>query len=92
MFADYVKMGAKAVALAVGVGAIVAFLASFQLPNLDLSSARSFLNTVYTIGDHYIPYFTVLWGLGVTLITLNVTLFGVKIALIATRWVLKINE
>lgn len=92
MFADYVKMAAKGVALAVGVGLIITFLASFQIPSLDLSFVGTYVNKVYTIGSHYIPYFQVMWGLGVTLLTLNITLYGVKLALIATRWVLKVNE
>lgn len=92
MFADYVKMGAKAVALGLGVAAIFAFLSSFSLPNLDLSYVSAYMNKAYTIGTHYIPFFQVMWGLGVTLLTLNLTLFGVKVGLIATRWVLKINE
>ena len=92
MFGDYVKMGAKAVALAVGVGLIVTFLASFTLPQVNLSAVSSYMNTAYTIGNHYIPFFSVLWGMGVTLLTLNLTLSGVKLALIATGWVLKVNE
>ena len=92
MFADYVKMGAKAVALGIGVAAITAFLASFTIPGVSISFITEYMDKAYTIGVHYIPFFSVLWTLGTALITLDVTLYGVKLALIATRWVLKINE
>lgn len=92
MFADYVKMGAKAVALGLAVAVIIGFLAGFQLPSVNLSFVGDYMNKVYTIGTHYIPYFQVMWGLGVTLLTLNITLYGIKLALIAYKWVLKVNE
>lgn len=92
MFASYVKMAAKAVALVAGVGIIVGFLASFSLPSVNISFIGDYMNKVYTIGVHYIPYFAVLWSLGVTLLTLNITIYGIKLALIAIKWVLKINE
>lgn len=92
MFADYVKMGLKAVALVAGVALIIGFLNSFQLPSVNLSFVGDYMNKIYTIGSHYIPYFQVMWGLGVTLITLNITLYGVKLGLIAYKWVLKVNE
>ena len=92
MFADYVKMAAKGVALGIGVASIIGFLVGFTIPVLDLSQVTSYMNIAYTIGTHYIPFFQVLWTLGVTCITLSVTLYGIKIALIAVKWVLKINE
>lgn len=92
MFADYVKMAAKAVALGLGVVIIINFLTQFNVavPNMDF--VLSYINKAYSIGSHYIPYFSVLWGLGTTLLTLQITLFGVRLALIGTRWVLKVNE
>lgn len=92
MFADYVKMGAKAIALATGVGLIVAFALGFSIPVVNISFISDYMNKAYTIGVHYIPYFSVLWTLGVTLLTLNITLYGVRLALIGVKWVLKINE
>lgn len=92
MFADYVKMGAKALALVAGVALIIGFVTGFTIPVLDLSAVTGYMNTAYTIGAHYIPYFQVLWTLGVSLLTLNLVLYGVKLGLIAIKWVLKINE
>lgn len=92
MFADYVKMAAKGVALGIGVAIIIGFFAGFTIPTINISFITDYMNKAYTIGTHYIPFFQPLWTMGVALLTLNVTLYGVKLALIATRWVLKVNE
>ena len=92
MFADYVKMGAKAVALGIGFAAILGFFSGFTIPGVNIGFVTDYMNKAYTIGVHYIPFFSTLWTLGVSLLTLEVTLFGVRLALIATRWILKVNE
>lgn len=92
MFADYVKMGVKAVALATGVIVVINFLSQVSVSVPSFSFVQTYINKVYTIGVHYIPFFAVLWGLGTTLLTLNITFYTARLALIATRWVLKVNE
>lgn len=92
MFGDYVKMAAKAAALVAGVAIIALVFNSITIPNLDLSQASTYLNTAYTIALHYVPGFTVLWGLGLALLTLELALLGAKLGLIAIKWVLKVNE
>ncbi|MBQ6100518.1 MAG: hypothetical protein IJL02_11740 [Methanobrevibacter sp.] len=92
MFADYVKMGVKAAALIAGAALIVALFNTIQIPNLDLSQATSYINVVYAVGNHYVPGFAILWGLGLTLIGLEIGILGVKLALIAIKWVMKVNE
>lgn len=92
MFGDYVKMAAKAVALVAGVALIVVVFNSITIPSLDLSMASDYLNIAYTIGVHYIPGFAVLWGLGMAILSLELALLGCRLALIAIKWVLKINE
>lgn len=92
MFADYVKMAAKGVALVAGVALIIGFFAGFTIPVININFITDYMNKAYTIGVHYIPFFSTLWTLGVALLTLNITVYGVKLALIAIKWVLKINE
>lgn len=92
MFADYVKMGVKAAALVAGAAIIIVLFNTIQIPNLDLSQATQYINIAYAVGNHYIPGFTILWGLGLTLIGLEIGILGAKLALIAIKWVMKINE
>lgn len=92
MFADYIKMAAKAVALVAGAALIIVVFNTITIPNLDLSMATQYLNIVYAVGIHYVPGFSVLWTLGLTILGLNAAILGVKLGLIAIKWVLKINE
>lgn len=94
MFADYIKMGAKAVALGIGVALIIGFLANFTIQNPYIGFVSTYINKVYTIGGHYFgaDIFQLCWRLGALLLTLRLSFFGVKLGLIAVRWVLKVNE
>lgn len=92
MFADYIKMGVKAAALVAGAALIIVLFNTIQIPNLDLSQASSYISVAYAVGNHYIPGFSILWGLGLTLIGLELGILGVRLALIAIKWVMKVNE
>ena len=92
MFADYIKMAAKAVALVAGAALIIVIFNTIQIPSLDLSMASDYINIAYAVGAHYVPGFTILWGLGLTILTIDLAILGVRLALIAIKWVLKINE
>lgn len=92
MFADYIKMAAKAIALVAGAALIIVVFNTITIPNLNLSMATQYLNIAYAVGVHYVPGFSILWGLGLTILGLNAAILGVKLGLIAIKWVLKINE
>lgn len=92
MFADYIKMGVKAAALVAGAALIIVLFNTIQIPNLDLSQASSYISVAYAVSNHYIPGFSILWGLGLTLIGLELGILGVRLALIAIKWVMKVNE
>lgn len=92
MFADYIKMGVKAAALVAGAALIIVLFNTIQIPSLDLSAASTYLNLAYTIGKHWVPGFTILWPIGLTVLSLELAILGVKLALIAIKWILKINE
>ena len=92
MFASWVKMAAKAAALIAGVAIIVAVFANVQIPALNISQATTYLNVAYSIGVYYIPGFVVLFNLAIALISLNLAIIGARVALIAIKWILKINE
>lgn len=92
MFGIYVKMAAKAVALVAGAALIIVLFNTIQIPALDLSQATNYINIVYSIGNHYLLGFPVLWGLGMAILSLDLAILGARLALIAIKWVLKINE
>lgn len=92
MFASWVKMAAKAAALLAGVGIIIAVFANIQIPAISFAGASQYMYKAYAIAKYYIPNFEILFNLAITLIALNLAIIGARVALIAIRWVLKINE
>lgn len=92
MFGDIIKIGAKIVALGTGIGLILGIFTGVSIPGIDFSSIRAYMNLAYSIGVHYIPFFSSLWAMGVFLITLKVSIYGIRLALIGVRWILKVNE
>lgn len=92
MFADYIKMAAKAVALVAGAAIILVIFNSITIPNLDISVASDYLNIAYSIGNHYLLGFPILWNLGMALLALELAELTTRLALIAIKWVLKVNE
>lgn len=92
MFADYVKMGVKAAILVTGALIVINFLNNFWVSVPQMDYVTSFINKAYTIGHHYIPYWDVLYNTGVMVLNLNLVFYSARLALIAIRWVLKVNE
>lgn len=92
MFGDIVKIAAKVAALVAGTALIIALFSVITIPSLDLTSASDYINTAYSVCLHYIPGFSVLWSLGIGIITLDLGILGVRFGLIAVKWILKVNE
>ena len=92
MFADYVKMAAKAAALIAGAASIIIIFNAITIPNLDISAAADYLNIAYSIGDHYLLGFPILWTLGMALLGAELAELTIRFGFIAIKWVLKVNE
>lgn len=92
MFADYIKMGVKAALIAVITVAIIAIFANVQIPNLDFSLFSQGLSTALAIIYHWCPAATVLVPLAITMLGIQLAILLFQYAMIAVRWVMKINE
>lgn len=92
MFGDYVKMAIKAALIIVVTVAVIALFSTIQIPNLDLSQASMYINLAYSVGVHYVPGFSVLWGLGLAVIGLELAVMTFELVMIAVRWVMKVSE
>lgn len=92
MFADYVKMAAKIAALIAGAALIIVIFNAITIPNLDISAAGDYLNIAYSIGNHYLLGFPILWNLGMALLGAELAELTVRLGLIAIKWVMKVNE
>lgn len=92
MFADYVKMGAKIALIAVITAAILAIFATVQIPNLDFSVLSNGLGTALAIVYHWVPASQVIFPIAVSMLGIQLAIMLFEYAMIAVRWVMKVNE
>lgn len=90
--ADWIKMAVKAGLIAVITGALIFILTAITFPVPDMTAFIDGVSWAYAIGNYYIPLFTPITILFVALLGLEVTLRGVYLAIIAWRWIFKVNE
>lgn len=92
MFADYIKMAAKAALIAVVIAGIITLLNIVTIPSFDISALTVYLSVAYTFAVHWCPAFSYLWPIALALITLEIGILTFRISAIAWKWVFKINE
>lgn len=92
MFADYIKMGAKIALIAVITTAILVIFATVQIPNLNFTLFSQGLSTALAIIYHWVPASQVLVPLAITMLGIQLAIMLFEYAMIAVRWVMKVNE
>ena len=92
MFADYVKMGAKLALIAVITAAVILIFANVQIPNLDFTLLSQGLGTALAIIYHWVPAAQVIFPLAVAMLAIQLAILLFEYAMIAVRWVMKVNE
>lgn len=92
MFADYIKMGAKVALIAVVTAAIIAIFANIQIPNLDFTLFAQALGKALAIIYHWVPGSNVIVPLAFTMMGIQLAIMLFEYAMIAVRWVMKVNE
>lgn len=89
---DAIKIAAKAALIAVITTAIIALFANIQIPTMDFQNFSQALGTGLAVLYHYVPVAQVLFPVVLALIAFDVALRAFNLAMIAVRWVMKINE
>lgn len=92
MFADYVKMAAKVALIAVITVAILAIFANVQIPNLDFTAFGTALGKGLAIVYHWVPGSNVIVPIAITMLGIQLAIMLFEFAMIAVRWVMKVNE
>lgn len=92
MFADYVKMGAKIALIAVITVAIIAIFANVQIPNLNFNLLTTGISTALAIIYHWVPGANIIVPLAFSMLGIQLAILLFEYAMIAVRWVLKVNE
>lgn len=92
MFADYIKMAAKIALIAVVTAAIIGLLNIVTIPNFNINAITAYITIAFTYATNWCPMFPALWGIGLTLLALELGIMGFEVAAMAWRWVFKVNE
>lgn len=92
MFADYVKMGVKAALIITATAIIVAVFSNIQFPSVDTSSLVQAVGMGKAFVTYWAPILMQFVDFFLALLLVDIALIGAYIALIAIRWVLKVNE
>lgn len=89
---DAVKIAVKT-ALIVGITAgIIALFTVVQIPQVDYTYFAQALGTGLAVVYHYVPVASVLFPVVLALLAFDVALRAFNLAMIAVRWVMKVNE
>lgn len=92
MFAPAIKMGVRIGLVAVVTAAILVIFTQVQIPGLDFSGVSGGLNTALAIVYHWCPGAQVIFPVAVTMMGIYLAIMLFQFAMIAVRWIFKINE
>lgn len=89
---DAVKIAVKS-ALIVGITAgIVALFANITIPSIDYQYFTQGLSSGLAVVYHFVPIAQVLFPVVLAILAFDVGLRAFQLAMIAVRWVMKVNE
>ena len=90
--ADWAKIALKTGLIAVIMVALWAVFTQIQLPAIDFSVIFGGLGTVLAFITYWVPAFSVIWTMTLTLCGVLVALWTFRFSMIAVRWLFKVNE
>lgn len=90
--ADWIKIGIKAGIVITATAAVIVLLTMVTFPALDLSAFTDGIRVGKAIANYWFPYMGTLISIFIGLLLLEIASMTIYVALIAIRWVLKVNE
>lgn len=92
MFGDIVKIAAKTALIAVITAAIIALFANVQIPGLDFTLFGQTLGKGLAILYHWVPGSNVIVPIAFAMFGLQLSIMLFEFAMVAVRWIMKVNE
>lgn len=89
---DAIKIAVKTGLIAVITAAVIALFANIQIPTVDFNILTQGLSTGLAVIYHYAPITVVLYPIVLTLLAFDVGFRAFQLAMIAIKWVMKVNE
>lgn len=89
--ADWVKIALKTGLIIVIMVALWACFTQIQLPPADFSIISG-AGTILAVINYYCPVFMVVLSLALGLLGIELALLSFRLVMVATRWLMKVNE
>lgn len=89
---DAIKIGVKTGLIAVVMVALWAVFTQISIPSLDFSTIFASAGTAFAVISYWVPVFPVLWTTTLALLGVLIALWTFRFAMIAVRWIFKVNE
>ena len=90
--ADWAKIALKTGLIAVVMVALWAVFTQVQIPTIDFSVVFSGAGTALAVLNYWFPVFSVVWNTTLVLVGVIIALWVFRFAMIAVRWLFKVNE
>ena len=89
---DAIKIGVKVGLVAIITAGIIALFANIQVPSIDYTSFTNALNSGLAVCYHYVPVAAIIFPVVLAILAFDVALRAFQLAMIAVRWIMKVNE
>lgn len=90
--ADWAKIAIKTGLIATVMVALWAVFNVIQIPTIDFSTMFSGAGTAMAVLGYWIPVFPTIWNFTLVLLGVLLALWTFRFAMIAVRWLFKVNE
>ena len=90
--ADWAKIALKVGLIAGVMAAIWAVFTQIQIPQIDFSIVLQNAGFAMAFLTYWCPAFPVVWNITLVILGVLVALWTMRFALIAVRWLFKVNE
>lgn len=89
---DAIKIAVKTGLIVVITAGIIALFATIQVPSVNYSNFTTALSSGLAVCYHYVPAAAVIFPVVLAILAFDVALRAFQLAMIAIRWVMKVNE
>lgn len=90
--ADWIKIAIKAGIVITATAAVIVVLNMVTFPAMDLSSFTDGVRVGKAVASYWFPYAGALITIFIGMLLLELASMAIYVALIAIRWILKVNE
>ena len=89
---DAIKIDVKTGLIAVIMVALWAVFANVQVPSVSFTEFTSAISMALAVAYHYVPALQIIFPVALGLVGVELGILTFKYAMIAVKWVMKVNE